>query len=41
MLVAYAGTITAAGYALAADCRDDELVIPRQRRKGIPTPGGG
>lgn len=42
MLAAYAGAITAAGYAFAADCGDDELIIPRQRRpKGIPAPGDG
>ena len=34
MLAAYAGAITAAGYALTADC-DGELVVPRQRRRPV------
>ena len=33
MLAAYARTITAAGYAIAEDCADGELVVPRQRRR--------
>jgi hypothetical protein len=42
MLAAYASAVTAAGYALAADCGDDELVIPRQRRlKEISKQGAG
>jgi hypothetical protein len=33
MLTAYAVVITAAGYAVAEDCADGELVVPRQRRR--------
>jgi hypothetical protein len=36
MLAAYARAITAAGYTIAADCGDDDLVIPRQRRPQEP-----
>jgi hypothetical protein len=32
MLAAYTGALTGAGYAIAADCGIDDLVIPRQRR---------
>jgi hypothetical protein len=41
MLAAYAGAITAAGYAIA-DCGDDDLVIPRQRHpRGARELGAG
>jgi hypothetical protein len=36
MLAAYTTAITEAGYALAADCGVDDLVIPRQRRPQGP-----
>jgi len=36
MLAAYTRAVTAAGYAIAADCGDDDLVIPRQRRPENP-----
>jgi hypothetical protein len=36
MTAAYARAITAAGYAVAEDCGDGDLVIPRQRRTQRP-----
>jgi hypothetical protein len=36
MLAAYTRAITTAGYAIAADRSDDDLVIPRQRRPQEP-----